>query len=187
MQKKYSDARDSQNAAAHMGLHRLLVHGNGVPYSFPGPFTLKRSHESLLAHVPRQPPGDRADASTTSCYDSACRGTKRGSSDDHYASGPSPQGGTKKARTRGGRRAKRGSASKEAVLSAPPQCKNANLLPIGENRLPDLEIHEPEEKRRWHLTPGQIQDRLKNLWTQNARLESKIPPFVCLLLYTSPN
>ena len=187
LQKKYSDARDSQNAAAHMGLHRLLVHGNGVPYSFPGPFTLKRSHESLLAHVPRQPPGDRADASTTSCYDSACRGTKRGSSDDHYATGPSPQGGTKKARTRGGRRAKRGSASKEAVLSAPPQCKNANLLPLGENRLPDLEIHEPEEKRRWHLTPGQIQDRLKNLWTQNARLESKIPPSVCLLLYTSPN
>lgn len=178
-----------------MGLHGLLVFGNGVPYSFPGPFTLKRSNESLLAHVPRQSAGDRSDTSTTPCHGSAARGTKRGSNGDHYASGSSPHGRNKKARTRGGRRAKGGSsASKESVNSAPPQCRNANLLPLGESRLLDLEISEPEEKRRWHLTPGQIQDRIKNLWTQNARLESKITPsllcfclYVCCLLNPSPN
>lgn len=176
LQKKYSDVQDSRNAAAHMGLHGLLVFGNGVPYSFPGPFTLKRSNESLLAHVPRQPAGDRAGTSITPCHCSTARGVKRGSSDDHYASGSPSHGRNKKARTRGGRRAKGGSASKDSVISVPSQCKNANLLPLGENRLPDLEIHEPEEKRRWHLIPGQIQDRIKNLWTQNARLESKISP-----------
>lgn len=178
LQKQYPDVLGSKNAAAHMGLHALLVYGNGVPYSFPGPFTLKRSNGSLLAHVPRIP--QRARDSTTpasSSHESTGRGVKRGA-DNHDASG-SLQGTSKKKKTRG----RRGDSSK-----MPPKCKNANLLPLAGSKLPDIEVSPLEEKRRWNVTPGELQNQLKDLPTQSGRLESNaflLPVFFVFLIAPS--
>lgn len=50
--------------------------------------------------------------------------------------------------------------------------KNANLLPLTESKLPDLEMNPVKEKRRWNISPSELQNRLKNLPTPFARLKS---------------
>lgn len=156
LQKHYSDALSSKNAAAHMGLHALLVYGNSVLYNFPGPFTMKMSRESLFAHVPKFPSRARGASSSP---ESPNRRVKRGGID-------------KKQRFR----------SHQNKLS--PR-KNANLLPLAESKLPDLEIRLEEEKRRWNITPSELQNRLKDLPTQDARLKSNASPHSFLLCLSS--
>ena len=143
LQKQYSDALKSKSAAAHTALHVLLVYGNSVLYNFPGPFTMKMSRESLFAHVPKFPSRARGASSSPESPD---RRVKRGGID-------------KKQRFR----------NHQNKLS--PR-KNANLLPLAESKLPDLEIRPGKEKRRWNITPGELQNRLKDLPSQDARLKS---------------
>lgn len=152
LQKQYPDALSSKNAAAHMALHVLLVYGNSDLYNFPGPFTMKMSRDSLFAHVPKFPSRARG---TSSSPESPNRRVKRGGID-------------KKQRFR----------SHQNKLS--PR-KNANLLPLTESKLPDLEIRPEEEKRRWNITPNELQDRLQDLPTQDARLKSNASPSSLLL------
>lgn len=155
-QKQYPDDWSSRNAAAHMGLHALLVYGKDVPHSCPGPFTLRRSNESMLAHVPRIPASEDGDTSSLilGCTN---RGIKREATDDQVSS----DGNHKKPRTR--TRGRRGGQTK---------CKNANLLPLAESKIPGVEAKPQEEKRKWNVTPGQLQDQIKGLATSCEKLES---------------
>ncbi|BCR91752.1 uncharacterized protein ACHE_70595A [Aspergillus chevalieri] len=59
--------------------------------------------------------------------------------------------------------------------------KNANLLPLTESKLPDLEMNPVKEKRRWNISPSELQNRLKNLPTPFARLKK-----ACRLLSLQP-
>ncbi|PYI04496.1 hypothetical protein BO78DRAFT_449686 [Aspergillus sclerotiicarbonarius CBS 121057] len=49
----YASDYVSRNTSAYKALQTLLIHGSGEVCNFPGPFTLKRHDEKLLADVPR--------------------------------------------------------------------------------------------------------------------------------------
>lgn len=155
-QKQYPDDWSSRNAAAHMGLHVLLVYGKDAPHSFPGPFTLRRSNESLLARVPRVPALE--DGGTSSpVLGPTNKGIKREATDDQVSS----DGNHKKSRIR--TRGRRGGQTK---------CKNANLLPLAESKIPDVETKPQEEKRKWNVTPEELLMRIQGLPTSCEKLES---------------
>lgn len=165
--KKYSDMWESKNAAAHMGLHSMLVYGNGVSYSFPGPFILRRSSESLLAHVPRIPPGGEAAAATSALDGDLVSISPKREAEDRDMSGTAHGDSPKRRKTR----------CSQGRKETPKKGKNVNLLPLAGSRLPDVEVHFPKEEKKWNLTPGELQGQLKDLASQVDRLES-VSPFI---------
>lgn len=169
--KGYPNPWESKKAAAHMALHSMVVYGNGVPYSFPGPFSLQRSNESLLAHVPRVPPGEEpaAVAFAIAMHDVPVPGRPKREAEDRDMSSTAHGDSPKRRRTRGRRcRGRR---------QTPKAGKNVNLLPLAGNKLPDIKVNVPKEEKRWKLTPGELQEQLKDQTSQVDRLESAFLSF----------
>lgn len=146
--KTYPDEWVSKNATAHMGLHSILVNGNGVSHGFPGPSSLQRSDESLLACVPRALPG--AGTMSEGSYRAApCKSSKR-KAEDGEMSGDDHRS-PKRRKTRN---------------------KNANLLPVIGSKISSVNVEAPKEEKKWNITPGELQDQLKGLPSESDRLES---------------
>lgn len=151
--KAYPDEWESKNATAHMGLHSILVNGNGVSHGFPGPSSLQRSDESLLAFVPRVLSGARA-VSDSTIRTALGRGSKRKAEKGDMSGGNHRSPKRRKTRS-----------------------KNANLLPVIGSKIPIVNVEAPKEEKKWNITPGELQDQLKGLPSQSDRLESTSSSF----------
>lgn len=149
-----------------MAMHSMVVYGNGVPYSFPGPFSPQRSNESLLAHVPRMPSGEEpaAVAFTAAMHDGPVSDRPKREAEDRDMSSTAHGDSPKRRRTRGRSCRGRRQTSKAG--------KNVNLLPLAGKKLPDIKVNVPKEEKRWNLTPGELQEQLKSQTSQADRLES---------------
>ena len=172
--KTYSDVWESKNAAAHMGLHSILVHGNGVSHGFPGPFSLQRSNESLLACVPRAISGVWEVSETT-------RRTASGQSSKQKASKQNASK-SKTSKRRGSKRKAGGETSGDAHRSPKEKKtpeKNANVQPVIGNKVSSINVKasKTKEEKKWKITPGELQDQLKGLPCQTDRLESTPYPY----------
>lgn len=165
----YPDEWESKNATAHMGLHSILVNGNGVVRGSPGPSSLQRSNESLLACVPSAPPGV-GKASDSPSQPIPAQGDKQKA----FKNAIQQKAGKKRAPKRKASKRKAG-----GDISGDNRPKNANLLPVVGSKVASINIEAPkEEKKKWKFTPGELQNKLKGLPSQSDRLKSTLIPLV---------
>ncbi|RAL04354.1 uncharacterized protein BO80DRAFT_432050 [Aspergillus ibericus CBS 121593] len=126
----YASDHVSQNTSAYKALQTLLVHGSGEACNFPGPFTLKRHDEKLLADVPRFPGFVNHEADSRLSVASKTRAKPESNS-------PRPE------------RSKKRKLDNEGS-------GNSNLLPLTNCRLSSTDVRVQEEEKRWKLTPQQL-------------------------------
>lgn len=153
----YEDEWESTNATAHTALHSLLVFGDVVS----GPFILRKSKESMLAHVPR----DLQKRPVKS------KGKKRILDDVDVAALPCIAVRRSK-RIRMQRQMSQQLTSQDQEA---PGDGNANLVPLANSRLSAIETPPVEDKSKWDVTPREIECQIERLKTHQERLESMSP------------
>lgn len=149
---------DSKNGCAHTAMYSTLVFGNGMTSKYPPVVTLRRSKESMLALVPRLPNG--VTGSTISA--NHAEGLKRESDHDVASSCDGPP-----------KKAKTGDIVEHQVQKG--RRVNANLVPVNNRRLADIQVPKQKVEKRWPLTPHELEEQLAGLKSHTQRLESMFP------------
>ncbi|PWY78151.1 hypothetical protein BO94DRAFT_472361, partial [Aspergillus sclerotioniger CBS 115572] len=127
----YASDYVSRNTSAYKALQTLLIHGSGEVCNFPGPFTLKRHDERLLADVPRLSGFVNHDMDSRPPV-----ALKPRTEPENVGSKPLER--SKKRKLDG---------------DAPG---NSNLLPLTNCRLSSVDVCVQEEVKRWKLTPREL-------------------------------
>ena len=143
----YASDYVSRNTSAYKALQTLLIHGSGEVCNFPGPFTLKRHDERLLADVPRLSGFVNHDTDSRPPVASKPR-----TEPDNISSRPLER--SKKRKLDG---------------EAPG---NSNLLPLTNCRLSSVDVHAQEEEKRWKLTPRELTTQMGALKSYVDKLAS---------------
>ena len=149
---------DSKNGCAHMAMYSTLVFGNAMTSKYPPLVTLRRSNEGMLGLVPRLPKG----VAGSPVAANQAEGLKRESIDDVA---PACNGPPKRAKT--GDTIEHQAQNKARV--------NANLVPVNNRRLADIQVPKQKVEKRWPLTPHELEVQLWGFKSHTQRLESVFP------------